>query len=478
VRSATPFRLVVPLAGGNEVVEPPDLTVRAQSQLLARRELSAVELVRMCLERVQETDTVVGAFVTVLESVALARAEAADAAVRRGQSLGSLHGIPYTVKDNIDVAGLVTAAGSDALWDRLPDRSAACVRRLDAAGAILIGKVRLYELAYSQANVSTCNPWRRDRIAGNSSAGSAAAVATGMGSFSIGTDTGGSIRIPAALCGVVGFKPTFGRISRAGVVPLAWSLDHVGPLARSVADCEFIAEVLAVYDPDDEDSIHVEKASMLPKTGIAGVRLGVVRPQDLAEEVKSAVDEAAIVLTRAGAELEEFSPPDPECAADVAAVLTNAEAAACHGWMLRERAHLLGEDVRRRLLLGSTHLASEYIRAQRVQAVYRQRFASAMEGLDAVVMPTTGITAPDRSAAESAVVRSQLVRFTAFGNVLGAPCVNIPAGLSNDGLPVGLQVLGRPHDDVRLMSIAQAVEELMPAPRWAEAISRAAAIPS
>ncbi|HVV89036.1 MAG TPA: amidase, partial [Solirubrobacterales bacterium] len=387
-----------------------------------------------------------------------ARAEAAevDAIAAAGGASGPLAGMPVCVKDVVDVAGMPTTAGGDG-WVRRPEEDATAVARLRAAGAIVVGKGNTNEFACGidgrNPHKGDCrNPWDPARLGGGSSSGPAAAVAAGMAAGAIGSDTSGSIRVPAALCGVVGIRPTRGLVPAAGVVPLAWTLDAIGPLAPDVAGAALLLDVLAGRPP-------------APRPEVAGLRLGVATAlTGLAEEpVADAIGAAAAGLREAGAEVVDCALPDLGRATAIHRIVQASEVAAVHApWFGRQRDRYAPE-VRARIEAGYGLSAEIYLRAQRHRRVFTRAFAAAMDGLDAVLAPASPVLAPPVDAEEVTVrgelhpVRSALLSCVAPLSQLDCPIVAVPAGL-REGLPVGLQVIGRPGSEALLLQVAAAVE--------------------
>jgi aspartyl-tRNA(Asn)/glutamyl-tRNA(Gln) amidotransferase subunit A len=418
---------------------------------------SSVELVERALDRIEAVDGRVGAFVTVLADQAREEAARRDAEAAAGQARGPLHGQPVAVKDLVDMAGVVTAAGSPKLAAHRAERDAEVVRRLRAAGMVIVGKTRTHEFAYGVQTPGTVNPWDEARIAGGSSGGSAAAVAAGMVDYAIGTDTAGSIRIPAACCGVVGLKPTYGTVPAAGVFPLSWSCDHVGPIAAGVAEAGLLLEVLS--------GVPAAAHSPLPP---ANLRLGRLAGGELAlvdPAVTEVIDGFCARLEREGARVDEVELP-LSAARSAVATMVLPELAAAHAPLLAET----GEDGYSRHILnairrGQQMLATEYLGGRR----YRERFAALVEGLlderDALLLPTLPVVAPAVTAREvelgdgnRASVRQALTALPGAFNCSGSPVVSIPVGLV-DGLPVGLSLVGRAGGDHELVRVAKAVED-------------------
>jgi aspartyl-tRNA(Asn)/glutamyl-tRNA(Gln) amidotransferase subunit A len=433
-----------------------------QARLVREGTASSTELVRAALARIQALDGRLGAFVTLLADRATAEAAARDRQRHRGAALGPLHGVPVAVKDLVDVAGAVTGAGSPKLAGNLAVRDAEVVTRLRAAGAVVVGKTRTHEFAYGVLTPGTANPWDRARIAGGSSGGSAAAVAAGMVAAAVGTDTAGSVRIPAACCGVVGFKPTLGRVPIAGVWPLSWSCDHVGPIAGDVADAALLFAVMA-GDPVPGAAAAAPAGATAPRIGrLSTEALGPVDPA-----VTAVLDALCERLEAAGASIDEVSLPLRAARAAVAAMVLP-EAAAAHARLLAAT----GEDgygprVLAALRLGQSALAGEYLAGLR----YRGRFlALAEEPLaerQALLLPTLPCVAPEAGqrtvtvAGVTAGVQEALTALPGPFNCSGSPVVSLPAGVAG-GLPVGASLVGRAGGDHQLLRLAAWVGSVAP----------------
>ena len=377
--------------------------------------------------------------------------------------------------------GIRTTCGSRILKEWVPDADAAVATRLYAAGAILLGKLNMHEFAYGPTGVNPHygtpkNPWDRARMPGGSSSGSGVAVAAGLAAGALGTDTGGSVRIPASLCGIVGLKPTYGRVSRAGVIPLAWSLDHVGPMTRTVADAALLLQALAGRDPADPSTadVPVPDYRRALEGGIRGLRLGL--PTDLFferldPEVRAAVLGAARSLEGLGASVEEVPLPRIPHAGPASFAIIAAEATAYHEPYLKTRAAEYGADVRARLTAGQFVLATQYLKAQRARQVIRAEVDAALGRVHALLLPTTPIPAPPLEAREVTVdgltedVRWWLIRCTRPINVTGHPALSVPCGFTAGGLPIGLQLVGRHFDEATLLRIGHAFEAVSPATR-------------
>ncbi len=434
----------------------------------ARRELSPVEATQALLARIEELDPGLNAFRLVCGERALAEARAAERALAEGQALGPLHGVAFAPKDLFDTAGLETTAGSKILKGNVPARDATAIGRLRAAGLVTRGKTNMHEFAYGvtsdNAHYGPCrNPWDRGRSPGGSSGGSGAALAAGLCALSLGTDTGGSIRIPAGACGVVGLKPTFGRVSRRGVVPLSWSLDHVGPMTRTVEDAALLLGAIA--GPDAEDpwcaARPAEDFTRDLEVGAHGLVLGVPRQwffAGLEPGIEAAVAAAVTVLEREGARRTEVDLPGMAEAHTAAHAILASEAAAYHEPWLRERAADYGEAVRRSLELGFFISAVDYVNARRLQAVMRARALDALRVADVLAMPTLPRTPPPVGEAMSREPAEAWNRFMTPWNLAGLPAISVPCGFDAAGLPVGLQLVGRPFAEATLLRAARAYE--------------------
>jgi aspartyl-tRNA(Asn)/glutamyl-tRNA(Gln) amidotransferase subunit A len=449
------------------------LSIDEAASLLRRKEISPLDLVNVSLARMERWNSEMHVFLTILAEPARRRAKQAEKEILRGSDRGPLHGIPISLKDNFYTRGIRTTAGSKILSDFVPETDSHVASRLARAGTILLGKTNMHEFAYGITGEnphygSSRNPWDPQRISGGSSGGSAVAVATGMGFASIGTDTGGSVRIPSALCGIVGLKPTFGLVSVSGVVPLAVSFDHAGPIARSVSDaCIVLESIAGKYPKGAARPDHRKLRENLP----ARFRLGW--PKDfffdrLDDEVRRLVEATANAFQSLGAEIQEISLPHLANSVDQATSAVVAEASHYHesqGYF-PARAKEYGEDVRGHLEWGHKLLAVDYLRALGAKREVEQDFASAFEKVDAIVAPTSPITAPLIGESEVHVagqretaVRAELLRLTRPANVTGNPAISIPCGFTPQGLPVGLQLIGPRWGEAQLLSIALAYEQ-------------------
>ena len=467
----------------------PFATIDDLAALLRARKISPTELTALFLQRIERHNPKLNAFITVTPEHALAQARFAERELARSHAKSrrapsALFGIPIALKDNIWTRGIRTTAGSKILSDFVPPENATVAQKLERAGAILLGKTNMHEFAYGVTNVNVHfgaahNPWAPGRITGGSSGGSAAAIAAGLCAASVGTDTGGSIRIPSAMCGVAGIKPTFGRVSCYGVVPLAPTFDHVGPLARSVMDLAILLGILAGRDARDsstsakrvEDFAGAMRAFRDKKRRkpLAGIRLGRARNyfwSKLDLEVRAVTEAAVAGLQGLGAILREISLPLLDGSVGPSTQIALAEARHYHesAGYFPARAADYSEEVRKRLELGGNVRATEYLAALDAQKKVRAEMEAAFEEVDAIVAPTVPIPAPPIGAesvhigGEEETVRSALVRMNRPANLTGHPAISIPCGFTSAGLPVGLQLIGRAFDEMTLLRIALAYE--------------------
>ena len=439
------------------------------SQRLHSRELSPVELTKTCLARIEKLNPILNAFITVTADLALEQAKQAETEIQSGRWRGPLHGVPLGSKDIVDTAGIRSTAGSALFKDRIPTKDAEVVRRLESAGAVLLGKQNLHEFAYGGSSMISYygevhNPWNPAHIAGGSSGGSAAAVAAGLGFGAIGSDTAGSIREPAAQCGVVGIKPTFGRVSARGVIPLSSSLDHVGPIARTVSDVAVLLQVLAGFDPEDRNSVDVPVPDSLAalQAGTKPSRIGVPRKffyEDLDSEVASAVQHALDVLKNLGCELREI---DLDVPTD--RTLQLAESYAYHRDFIARSPELYQPETLRRIRSGENISEARVEIARRDLAKARSEIQSVFSNLDFIVTPTVPIPAPSLAELRQNpdLLRPRelvLLRNTRPFNVWGVPAISVPCGFTNSGLPIGLQIAGPPWSEAAVLRLAYAYEQ-------------------
>ncbi len=452
-----------------------DFDVAALGEKIRSRQISPVELAEAYLNRIQETETHLHAYITVTAEQARAAAKAAEREVDGGWR-GPFHGIPVALKDLCYTKGIRTTGGSKIFADFVPDFDCTVWVRLQQAGAVLLGKLNLHEFAGGATNANphygACrNPYNLERVPGGSSGGSAAAIVARSAAATIGTDTGGSIRIPAAFCGCVGMKQTWSRVSRYGVMPLADSLDHAGPITRSVRDAALMLQVIAGHDSNDPTSSREAVPDFLNTDGceLKGARVGVIKQllEGISGDVSSLFHAALAKLRETGATVEEVSIPSIDRAPALATTIMFAEAAEFHETWMRTRAQDYGVDVRRTLEAGMLTPAMYYVRAQRARAVVLAETLAALENRVALLAPTASVPAPRIDSAGRAFTSSgepvnmvnAVLRFTAPFNITGQPALALPVGLSSEGLPVSMQIVGRPFDERSVFQVAAAYEE-------------------
>jgi len=452
-----------------------DWTITTLSRAIAARQVSPVEVTRECLARIEKLDPSIRSFITVDAEGAVAAARELEAELAAGLSRGPLHGIPLAYKDLFCVRGLPTSCGTKTREYFASDCECTAVSRLREAGAVTLGKLNMTELALgpfgdNPHHGDVQNPWKRGHAAGGSSSGSAAAVAAGFVVGALGSDTGGSVRLPAACCGVVGLKPTYGRVSRAGAMPLSWSMDHVGPLARTVMDGALLLGAIAGHDRLDATSSRrgVPYYERVLDTPVEGVRVGLPENyyfEELDAEVDAGVRAASKVLADLGAEVAPMRVPDPLPLVEVCNVITRAESAAIHARLVRERPHELGPAVRARLEVGLHISAHDYLQALRLRARYTREFvARAFTAADVLVVPVIPEPAPALDAAKAGTPDEIVRRMGSFSrltrpfNGLGLPALAMPCGFSRDGRPLAFQVVGRPFDEATTLRLGHAYE--------------------
>jgi aspartyl-tRNA(Asn)/glutamyl-tRNA(Gln) amidotransferase subunit A len=420
--------------------------------------LSPVAVIELTLARIAALNAVLNTYITVTADRALAAAQRAEEELRRGEDRGLLHGIPIALKDLVDTAGVRTTCGGRILADHVPARNAPIVDRLEAAGAVLVGKTNLLEFAYGIVHPDvgpTWNPWAPDRTAGGSSGGSAAAVAAGLCYAAVGTDTGGSIRIPAAYCGVAGLKPTYGRVSTQGIFPLSWSLDHAGPIARTSADAALLLQVL----------LGEETAPVAP-AGLHGLRLAVLANhragQEMEEAVLAAFDAACRDLAGAGAVLHEVTIPDLHLADDALFGVLGPEASAIHSRWLQERPEDYAPLTRLQIELGLTVPVLAHVRGQQYRRYLAGQLLAVLRDADAILSPTAPWVAPHEDPVIADEAGAAEGRRTGLYNLTGMPALTVNCGFGPGNLPIGLQIAGRPRADRELLAIGAAFEALRP----------------
>ncbi len=427
--------------------------------------VTPTELVHRCLERIRKFNPVLNVFITVLEEDALKQAAERERELRAGYYRGPLHGIPVSLKDIIYVGGVRCTAGSKILSNHVAPYDATVTRKLKEAGAVLIGTNNLHEFASGVTSINphygpVRNPWNTEYIAGGSSGGSAAAVAAGLTPISLGTDTSGSVRIPASLCGVVGLKPSYGRVSKHGVIPLSWSLDHVGVFANSVEEAASCLHAIAGYDPEDESTVYAEVPDYVVDLDIGGMRVVYFREMDRAdEEVGRLFRKFVSVLEGLGVVVEEAIFEYGDRVRESWAPIRLGEAAAFHGEWFRERPLDYGADVREMLEKGMSFSAVDYVKAQRLRHEIKRTLLKTLDKYHAIISPTTPTAAVKIAEAQNPETYQRLTENTILYNLTGLPAVSIPIGLTDIGLPVGAQIAGRLFDENTVLRLAYHVQK-------------------
>ena len=454
----------------------PFLSATELSRLIESKEVSPVEATEAYLHRIDELDFKFNAYLTVCREEALQAARDAEKAIVQGNHLGPMHGVPVTVKDQLWSKGVRTTGGSRILADFIPDEDATAIANLKKAGAILLGKANLTEFAitgFTQRYSPPRNPWNLDMYTGGSSSGSGAATAAFLCATSLGEDTGGSIRFPATWCGLAGLRPSWGRVSRYGVMRGVWSMDAVGPISRTVEDAAITLGAIAGYDPKDPYTWNtpVPDYRRALDGNIKGMRVGVIREQinsDLVEpEVREAVVKATSVLGELGASVEEVSLPLTNYASLVLGIVISAEPAATHREWIRDRLQDYGHDSRIGLLTGSLIPAQAYYKAQRIRSLVRQQVHEALEKYDVLALPTSG--KPAQLIADDPVVTSKQMAaarlpylLTRIFSISSAPAISVPCGFNSQGLPIGLQLGGRIGGEETVLKVAHSYEQSTP----------------
>jgi aspartyl-tRNA(Asn)/glutamyl-tRNA(Gln) amidotransferase subunit A len=454
--------------------EPALMPLVALAKAIAEKKISSREATQSCLERIAQWQPRLNAFMAIEQDAALAAADAADTALAKGASRGALHGVPLAHKDMYYDAGKVVTCGSKIRRDFIATTTSTALQRLKDTGTVRLGSLQMAEFAYGPTGHNAHfgavhNPWNVDHITGGSSSGSGAAVAARLTSAALGSDTGGSVRMPAHFCGVTGLKTTVGRVSRAGAMPLSQSLDTVGPLAQSAEDCALLLGLMAGADPEDPTAI----AGPLPdymaatRASMQGITIGVPTAfyvDNLAPEVARVLDETVATLQREGAEIVKVELPDQRQLASASQLVLAVEAAAFHKRWMIERPQDYGPQVLMRLQNGLAVPAISYLEAMRWRGPALSAHATATAGVDAVIAPVSPIPAPTiaesdvGNSPEADAVLPRLTRFTRPVNYLGLPALSIPSGFTKNGLPVGLQLIGRSFDEATLLRIGAAFQ--------------------
>jgi len=434
------------------------------------RRLSPVEVVDAYLSRIERLDDKVHAYITLTADRAREEAQTAEQELARGEDRGPLHGVPIGLKDLFNTAGLRTTAQSKVLVDNVPDTDATCVRKLAEEGTVLLGKLSMHEFAFGGPDFHSPfpparNPWDLERIPAGSSSGSGAALAAGLCAGALGSDTGGSIRGPASYCGIVGLKPTYGLVSRSGVLPLSWSLDHAGPMARGVEDCALLLQAIAGHDPRDPASANVPTPHYLAelRNGVAGLRIGAPLAYldsvpDLAPETYAALRAALEQFERLGARVTSVELPEQAHYQMVNSGILVSEALNYHQATLSSHPELYGRRFLNRMREGALFSAVDYLTLLRGRALIKRRMAELMQHVDLLALPTSPHPA-ETFAEDEATPTWKRTSFTRPFNVTGQPAISIPCGFSPAGLPIGLQLVGRPFEDAGVLRAAHAYEQ-------------------
>lgn len=453
-----------------------DLTLAEAAKKIETKKLSPVELTKACLERVEKYDDTLKTFISVYADEAIEIAKANERLISSGNYLGPLHGIPMALKDNVAVANKVTTAGSMILKNEVSKEDATVTKNLRSSGAIILGKLNMHEFAWGGTSENphygtVRNPWDTERFAAGSSGGSGASVSAGMCLASIGTDTGGSIRLPSAINGLAGIRPTYGRVSNAGIIPLAWSMDTAGPMARTAEDCAIVFQHLAGHDSKDPNSARVlvdDYISNLRKP-LKGIKIGVVPGyffHHLQQPVHDAVKEALEVYQQLGAEIVEVDIKNIHGNISAQLTIESVEPSAYHQKWLREHPESYGEDVRILLEMGEMLLATHYVQAQRYRALLRNEFMEAFDKVDVFICPTLPFTATKvgtmKVVIENGVEEDMLaaiMQFTGVPSLTGLPSLNVPCGFDDDGMPIGMQIIGKPFDEALLFNMGTVYQD-------------------
>ena len=460
------------MSGHDELL---NLSLTEAASKVRTREVSPVDLVQAALLRIRATDDVLRSYITVFEEQALQVAKAAEIMVAAGHNLGPLHGIPIALKDNIALRGMRTTAGSKVLGDWLPDADATVAERLRRAGAIFIGKTNMHEFAWGGTSANphygtVRNPWNIERFPAGSSGGSGVAVAARSCFGAVGTDTGGSIRLPSAINGVTGIRPTYGRVSNHGIIPLAWSMDTAGPMTRTVEDCALMFGVMAGHDPKDPTTAARPGADYSAglSGGVRGLRIGVVPGyffHHVQAPVRDAVQAALATFESLGAQIVEIEIENIHGNISAQLTIESAEPSTYHQRWLRERPQDYGDDVRALLEVGELLLATHYLQAQRYRTLLRNEFVNAFRKVDAFVCPTLPFTATKLGATTVVIengveedMLSAIMQFTGIASLTGLPALNVPCGFDADGMPIGMQLIGRPFDEAMLFRMGNAFQ--------------------
>ena len=445
------------------------------SKLVQNKEISPVEIIEAHLTRIDATEPVLNSFITLLADEARGAALQAEKDIQAGRYKGPLHGIPVALKDLYNTGGVRTTSGSRIFDNFIPTEDCTVAAKFQQAGAILVGKLNMHPFAYGPTGENLDyghmhNPWNPDMVTGGSSGGSGSAAAAGQCTITTGSDTGGSIRIPAALCGIVGLKPTYGLVSRHGLTALSWSLDHPGPMTRTVEDAAITMNVIAGHDPKDVASAKVDIPDYTSALSgdIKGLRIGIVKEYfetPLDPQVKKAVMDAIGLLESMGAEVKEVSYPMFNQSQAISSTVLMSEATAYHRDLLEKDGHQIYEPVRQRLEAGLFISAAEYLRAQQARTIFDNQGRRLLDDVDLLAGPTEPVTAPRIMASkvmageQEVGVVGALTQYTRPYNINGFPAISVPCGFSDENMPIGLQLAGKPFDELTVLRAAHAYEQ-------------------
>ncbi len=445
------------------------------ARLIGTRQVSPVEVIDAHLERIEATEHTLNSFITLLADNAREVARRAETQIQAGNYRGPLHGIPVGLKDLFNTAGVRTTSGSRIFDNFIPSEDCTVATRFRQAGAILLGKLNMHQFAYGPTGENfdyghMHNPWNPEMVTGGSSGGSGSAAAAGQCTITMGSDTGGSVRIPAALCGIVGLKPTYGLVSRAGLTPLSWCLDHPGPMVRTVEDAAITMNAIAGHDPKDQatTSRDIPDYTAALTGSVEGLRIGVVKEYfdaPLDSEVESAVRGAISQLAEMGATVTEVSLPLFRESQAISGTILMSEAAAYHRDLLARDGDKLTPSVRLRLEAGLFVTAADYLKAQQGRARFNHEMAQVLREVDLLAGPTEPVTAPPILATEIGIgdqtvgVTGALTQYTRPYNISGTPAITVPCGFSESGMPIALQLAGRPFDEATVLRAAHAYEQ-------------------
>jgi aspartyl-tRNA(Asn)/glutamyl-tRNA(Gln) amidotransferase subunit A len=446
------------------------LTIGEASALIKDKKLSPVELTQAYLDRMGAIDGKVKSYVTPLPESALQEARVAEADIQKGNYRGPLHGVPIGLKDLYDTKGVRTTGQSKVFEHRVPTEDATVVTKLQEAGTVLLGKLAMHEFALGGPKTSLFeqakNPWNLDHVTGGSSSGSGAAIAAGLAMGSLGSDTGGSIRGPAALCGIVGLKPTYGRVSRYGVLPLSWSLDTVGPMTWSVEDTALMLQVIAGHDPKDPTSSHEPVPDYLAalQTDLKGVRVGVPRHYFFADDVgldddtRNAIEKGIQTLKELGATVQDIEIPSLSSLTPANGIIMLAEANAYHEKNLKSQPENFGDIVRSRFIMAASYTSADYVQSQRARSRLKREFAEALQKVDVMAMPVMAKTA---AALKDFDPMGMMVTPSLMGpfNLTGMPAMSVPCGFSSTGLPIGMQLAAAPFNESAVIRAGHAYQQ-------------------